>query len=129
MFQGELDPLVDCALVGAALSADCEPSGHRSRWHEIPGANVRAVKLLRGGPPVEPNQVVTTHSATHVSRDHKRHAPEHRLLNHVRPTLSSAPNEFGKKLNHKASLFLRLCHLSLYEGISDLTTWRHLPTE
>ena len=73
MFQGELDPLVDCALVGAALSADCEHSRHRTRWHEIPGANVRAVKLLGGGPPVEPNyQVVTIHSATHVSRDHER---------------------------------------------------------
>ena len=86
MFQGELDPLVDCALVGAALSADCEHSRHRSRWHEIPGANVRAVKLLGGGPPVEPNyQVVAIHSATHVAGDHESKPAEHRLFFDVGP--------------------------------------------
>jgi hypothetical protein len=125
MVQGQLDPFVDRALLSAALSAHGEHSKHRSRWHEIPGTNVGAVKLLGGGPPVEPDyQVVTIHSTTHVSGDHKRQAPEHHLFNHVRPILESAPNAFGKKLIIRHRGPSRLCRLSPYEGISDLNASR-----
>ena len=67
MLQGEHDPMVDRALIRAALRADGEDSGHRPRRHEIPEASVRAVKVLRRGPCVKPNyQVIAIHAAAHV---------------------------------------------------------------
>jgi hypothetical protein len=97
MFKREPDPLVDRPLVRAALRADGEHSGHRPRRHEIPGASVRAIKVLCPRPRVEPNyQIVTIHAAAHVSADHKCQASEHRLFNHVRPTLQRAADASGK---------------------------------
>jgi hypothetical protein len=66
-FKATLTHLLTAPCSALLCPLTAKIPGIRSRWHEIPGTNVRAVKLLGGGPRVEPDyQVVTIHSATHA---------------------------------------------------------------
>jgi hypothetical protein len=83
MFERQSDPAIDSVLVRAPIRTDQKNSPHRT-FRKVARADMRTIERCeRGLGAKADHQFPLHHAATHIARDHKSEAAEHRFFNRV----------------------------------------------